>query len=57
MTSLRLDVANHRSRTVEVHWVFNAGYAGRDSAQVQRHVDELAHSVSRRPTTCRRSTR
>ena len=42
MTSLRLDVANHRSRTVEVHWVFNAGYAGRDSAQVQKHVDELA---------------
>ncbi len=42
MTSLRLDVANHRSRTVEVHWVFNAGYAGRDSDQVQKHVDELA---------------
>ncbi len=42
MTSLRLDVANHRSRTVDVHWVFNAGYAGRDSAQVRKHVDELA---------------
>jgi 2-keto-4-pentenoate hydratase/2-oxohepta-3-ene-1,7-dioic acid hydratase in catechol pathway len=42
MTSLRLDVANHRSRTVEVNWVFNAGYAGRDSAQVKHHVDELA---------------
>ncbi len=42
MTSLRLGVANHRSRTIDVSWVFNAGYAGRDSAQVKHHVDELA---------------
>ena len=42
MTSLRLAVANHRSRTIDVNWVFNAGYAGRDSAQVKHHVDELA---------------
>ena len=41
MTSLRLDVANHRSRTVDVNWVFNAGFAGRDTSQVKQHVDEL----------------
>jgi len=42
MASLRLGMANDRSRTIDVNWVFNAGYAGRDSAQVQQHVDELA---------------
>ncbi len=42
MPSLHLDVANHRSRTIHVNWLFNAGYAGRDSAAVQHHVDELA---------------
>jgi len=42
MASLRLGMANGRSRTIDVHWVFNAGYAGRDSPQVQQHVDELA---------------
>jgi len=42
MASLRLGVANHRSRTIDVNWVFNAGYAGRDSAQRQQHVDETA---------------
>jgi 2-keto-4-pentenoate hydratase/2-oxohepta-3-ene-1,7-dioic acid hydratase in catechol pathway len=51
MTSLRFDVANHRSREVEVHWVFNAGYAGRDTAQVKHHVDELAELGVPAPST------
>jgi len=29
-------------RTVTVRYALNAGYAGRDTAQVQHHVDELA---------------
>ena len=42
MTELQLDVVDEGTRTIEVGWLFNAGYAGRDSAAVQRHVDELS---------------
>jgi hypothetical protein len=42
MTVLELDVVGEASRTIEVGWLFNAGYAGRDSAAVRRHVAELA---------------
>ncbi|WP_168583129.1 DUF2848 family protein [Gephyromycinifex aptenodytis] len=36
--------ADHAAETVDVavRHVFNGGYAGRDTAQVQHHVDELA---------------
>jgi hypothetical protein len=42
MASLQLDVVDESPRTVDVSWLFNAGYAGRDSEAVQQHVDELA---------------
>ena len=42
MAVLHLDVVDEAPRTVEVGWLFNAGYAGRDSGAVQRHIDELA---------------
>ena len=42
MATLALDVVDEPSRTIEVGWLFNAGYAGRDSAAVKRHVDELS---------------
>jgi hypothetical protein len=42
MALLEIDVVDESPRTVEVGWLFNAGYAGRDSASVQRHVDELS---------------
>jgi 2-keto-4-pentenoate hydratase/2-oxohepta-3-ene-1,7-dioic acid hydratase in catechol pathway len=42
MALLQLDVIDESPRTIEVGWLFNAGYAGRDSAAVQQHVDELA---------------
>lgn len=42
MALLNLDVVDDGTRTIEVDWVFNGGYAGRDTAAVQHHVDELA---------------
>jgi 2-keto-4-pentenoate hydratase/2-oxohepta-3-ene-1,7-dioic acid hydratase in catechol pathway len=42
MGTLKLDVMDEPPRSIEVGWLFNAGYAGRDSDAVQRHVDELA---------------
>jgi hypothetical protein len=42
MAQLRLDVVDEGPRTIEVGWLFNAGYAGRDSDAVQAHVDELS---------------
>ena len=42
MTLLQLDVVDEGPREVAVGWLFNAGYAGRDSDAVQHHVDELA---------------
>ena len=29
-------------RRIEIDWILNAGYAGRDQAEVQHHIDELA---------------
>jgi 2-keto-4-pentenoate hydratase/2-oxohepta-3-ene-1,7-dioic acid hydratase in catechol pathway len=42
MTLLELDVVDEAPRTIEVGWLFNAGYAGRDSDAVRHHVEELA---------------
>lgn len=42
MAQLHVDVVAEGQRTIEVGWLFNAGYAGRDSAAVQAHVDELS---------------
>ena len=42
MSELQLDVVDEGPRTIEVGWLFNAGYAGRDSTAVKKHVDELA---------------
>jgi 2-keto-4-pentenoate hydratase/2-oxohepta-3-ene-1,7-dioic acid hydratase in catechol pathway len=42
MAQLELDVVDEATRTIEVGWLFNAGYAGRDSSAFQQHVDELA---------------
>jgi hypothetical protein len=40
--SLDFTLPDGRERTVTVRYALNAGYAGRDTAQVQHHVDELA---------------
>lgn len=42
MPTLKLQVVGVGTRHIDVNWVFNGGYAGRDQAEVQRHVDELA---------------
>ncbi len=42
MSTLRFELSTGGMREVTVHHVFNAGYAGRDTASVQHHVDELA---------------
>ncbi|HWC24042.1 MAG TPA: DUF2848 family protein [Flexivirga sp.] len=42
MPVVELHVLGVGVRQVEINWVFNGGYAGRDQAQVQHHVDELA---------------
>ena len=42
MSQLLLDVIDEGPREVEVGWLFNAGYAGRDSDAVRHHVEELA---------------
>ncbi|GAB2582945.1 DUF2848 domain-containing protein [Kribbella endophytica] len=39
---LRFTLPDGSVREVEVRYALNAGYAGRDTAQVQHHVDELA---------------
>lgn len=55
MTILRFQVLDHTGTceevTVPVAHVLNAGYAGRDTAQVQHHVDELALLGVPAPTT------
>ncbi|MGW6277637.1 DUF2848 domain-containing protein [Kribbella sp. NPDC055071] len=40
--SLDFTLPDGSERTVTVRYALNAGYAGRDTAQVQHHVDELA---------------
>ncbi|MGH3435714.1 MAG: DUF2848 family protein [Sciscionella sp.] len=42
MSQMVLQVVDAGERRVDVNWVFNGGYAGRDQAEVQHHVDELA---------------
>lgn len=42
MTRLTFDVVGGGPREIEVRHLLNAGYAGRDSAKVQAHIDELA---------------
>ena len=39
---VEFDVVDSGTRRVVVRYALNAGYAGRDSVQVQHHVDELA---------------
>jgi uncharacterized protein DUF2848 len=40
--TLRFTLPDGRERDVTVRYALNAGYAGRDTAEVQHHVDELA---------------
>jgi 2-keto-4-pentenoate hydratase/2-oxohepta-3-ene-1,7-dioic acid hydratase in catechol pathway len=52
--TLRFALPDGTERAIEVRYALNAGYAGRDTAQVQHHVDELAElgvpAPSRIPT-------
>lgn len=40
--TLRFTLAGGGEREIAVRYALNAGYAGRDTAQVQHHIDELA---------------
>jgi 2-keto-4-pentenoate hydratase/2-oxohepta-3-ene-1,7-dioic acid hydratase in catechol pathway len=40
--TLRFTLPDGSERQIEVRYALNAGYAGRDTQQVQHHVDELA---------------
>jgi len=42
MSTMRFDISLGGTREVVVDHAFNAGFTGRDTAQVQEHVDELA---------------
>lgn len=42
MQVLDLDVVGVGARRVEIAWILNGGYAGRDQREVQHHIDELA---------------
>ncbi len=42
MSEVHFTVVGGGERTITVRYALNAGYAGRDTAQVQHHVDELA---------------
>ncbi len=42
MTTLRFQLPDGSTPSVEVVSLLNAGYAGRDQAEVQAHIDELA---------------
>lgn len=54
MSTIRLDVVGQGPREITVAYALNGGYAGRDTEQVQHHVDELAElgvpAPSRIPT-------
>lgn len=41
MPTITLHVCGHGERAVKITHVFNGGYAGRDTAQTQAHIDEL----------------
>ncbi|WP_430297752.1 DUF2848 domain-containing protein [Sinomonas sp. B1-1] len=51
MALIRLDVVGSGPREIPISYVLNGGYAGRDTAQVQHHVDELAELGVPAPTT------
>jgi 2-keto-4-pentenoate hydratase/2-oxohepta-3-ene-1,7-dioic acid hydratase in catechol pathway len=40
--TLRFTLPDGTERPIDIRYALNAGYAGRDTAQVQHHVDELA---------------
>jgi len=40
--TVHFELPDGSSRDVPVHYALNGGYAGRDTLQVQKHVDELA---------------
>ena len=40
--TLRFTLPGGREREITVRYALNAGYAGRDTEQVQHHVDQLA---------------
>lgn len=42
MNEVRFHTPDGSQRTITLRHAFNAGYAGRDTEQVRRHVDELA---------------
>jgi Protein of unknown function (DUF2848) len=42
MSDLKLHVVGVGPRTITINWIFNGGYAGRDQAEVQHHIEELA---------------
>jgi hypothetical protein len=42
MPRVALQVVGEGAREIDIRWVLNGGYAGRDTAEVQHHVDELA---------------
>ncbi len=42
MGELKLRVVGKGTRTIQINWVFNGGYAGRNQTEVQRHINELA---------------
>ena len=42
MGSLIVYVVGSGLKTVNIKWVFNAGYAGSNSEEVRRHIEELA---------------
>lgn len=48
--TVRFSVVGGREREVVVRYALNAGYAGRDTAEVQHHVDELAELGVPAPT-------
>jgi len=51
MTTLSFAVPDAEPVTVEVTALLNAGYAGRDQAEVRAHIDELAELGVPAPTT------
>ena len=48
--TLRFTLPDGSERQVDVRYALNAGYAGRDTEQVQHHVDELAELGVPAPT-------
>ncbi|WP_288425435.1 DUF2848 family protein [uncultured Agrobacterium sp.] len=42
MSSVTLNIVGEGQRSIAIDWVYNGGYAGRNQAEVQHHIDELA---------------